>query len=108
MTILNVGLSLGPLAAGLLLQYAGATTAVFAFSAVIAAAGLGALSSRAVRAARWPETKPAPVAEPPFEVAALEAAALDVAPLELAALEAPVLDVAAPELTALEVAAADA
>ncbi len=67
MTILNVGLSLGPLAAGLLLQYAGATTAVFAFSAVIAAAGLGALSSRAVRAARWPETKLAPVAEPPFE-----------------------------------------
>ncbi len=54
MTILNVGLSLGPLAAGLLLQYAGATSAVLVFSAVIALAGLGALSSRAVRSAQWP------------------------------------------------------
>ncbi|HEU5355236.1 MAG TPA: MFS transporter [Actinocrinis sp.] len=59
MTILNVGLSLGPLAAGLLMQYAGATSAVLAFSAVIAAAGFGALGSRAVRSARWPETAPA-------------------------------------------------
>lgn len=55
MTILTVGLSLGPLAAGLLLQYIGAVPAVFAFSGVTMLAALGALSSRAVRAARWPE-----------------------------------------------------
>jgi predicted MFS family arabinose efflux permease len=55
-TILSVGVSLGPLAAGLLLQYVGAVPAVLAFSAVIGLAALGAGSSRAVRAARWPET----------------------------------------------------
>lgn len=76
MTILNVGLSLGPLAAGLLLQYAGATAAVFAFSAVIAAAGLGALSSRAVRSAHWPASVPAPATAAVPE-GAPEAAAVD-------------------------------
>jgi MFS family permease len=55
-TILSVGVSLGPLAAGLLLQYVGAVPAVLAFSAVIGLAALGAGSSRAVRAARWPDT----------------------------------------------------
>jgi MFS family permease len=64
MTLLNVGVSLGPLAAGLLLQYAGATTAVFAFSALSAAAGLGALSSRAVRSAHWPKPVPVPPLAP--------------------------------------------
>jgi len=53
-TILSVGVALGPLAAGLLLQYVGAVSAVLAFTAVIGLAALGAGSSRSVRAARWP------------------------------------------------------
>lgn len=61
MTILNLGLALGPLAAGLLLQYVGATSAVIVFSAVIALAGLAALSNRTVRSAPWPRTAPGPV-----------------------------------------------
>lgn len=88
MTILNVGLSLGPLAAGLLLQYAGATIAVLVFSAVIAAAGLGALSSRAVRSARWPESAPAPAVGTGLDSAILEATVLEAAVLEVAAADA--------------------
>ena len=76
MTILNVGLSLGPLAAGLLLQYAGATSSVVVFSAVIALAGFGALSSRAVRSARWPEAVPTATSEP-MAAAASDLAACD-------------------------------
>ncbi|MGH3415740.1 MAG: MFS transporter [Actinocrinis sp.] len=54
MTLLSVGVSLGPLAAGLLLQYAGSVAAVFVFSGVMVLAGITAMSSKAVRAAKWP------------------------------------------------------
>ncbi len=54
MTLLTVGVSLGPLAAGLLLEYVGAVAAVFVFSAMMVLAGITAMSSRAVRGAQWP------------------------------------------------------
>jgi predicted MFS family arabinose efflux permease len=54
-TILTVGVSLGPLAAGFLLQYVGAVPAVLVMSSLMALAALGAMGSRPVRAAHWPE-----------------------------------------------------
>lgn len=56
MTILAVGSSLGPLAAGLALQYLGAVAAVLTFSGVFLLAALYAGCNRAVRSAQWPAT----------------------------------------------------
>ncbi|HEU5332208.1 MAG TPA: MFS transporter [Actinocrinis sp.] len=59
MTILSAGNSLGPLAAGLALQFLGAITAVLAFSGVFLIAALYAGTNYAVRCAQWPATSPA-------------------------------------------------
>lgn len=54
MTFLSAGNSLGPLAAGLALQFFGAVTAVLAFSGVFLIAALYAGGNHAVRRAQWP------------------------------------------------------
>ena len=54
MTFLSAGSSLGPLAAGLALQFLGAVTAVLAFSGVFLIAAIYAGSNYAVRSAQWP------------------------------------------------------
>jgi len=59
MTFLSAGSSLGPLAAGLALQFLGAVTAVLAFSGVFLIAALYAGTNFAVRSAQWPTASPA-------------------------------------------------
>jgi MFS family permease len=55
-TIMTVGLTLGPLQAGLLLQYVGTTVSILAISGIFALTALLAVGNRAVRTARWPRT----------------------------------------------------
>jgi len=54
-TVLTIGPSLGPLLAGILLQYVGSAESVAAFSLIFLASAVYALSNTALRQARWPE-----------------------------------------------------
>jgi hypothetical protein len=54
-TCLSAGTSLGPLAAGLALEYLGAVPAILAFGGVFVVAALYAVANRAVRDAQWPD-----------------------------------------------------